>query len=206
MMAADLPALPKLLSELLSAGDAGLSTGASVAAPMQSAEFKVGTSRWWPAGLELGRSLQRLNGIVEFVQPKSERSRRTVPVPAFASAELAQHRKDQDHERVVAGGRGRGADDLVFCTVQGLPLHRSTITHQFHHILQRAETERRSFHDLRHSTATVLTGEGVPARVVMELLGHSQISLTNTYSHVLPEMQRQAAGRMESFLRGLDPG
>lgn len=50
-------------------------------------------------------------------------------------------------------------------------------------------------------------GEGVPARVVMELLGHSQISLTmNTYSDVLPKMQRQAAGRMETFLRGLDPG
>lgn len=96
-----------------------------------------------------------------------------------------------------------GADDLVFCTVQGLPLHGSTITHQFHRILERAEIERRRFHDLRHSTATVLMGEGVPARVVMELLGHSQISLTmNTYSHVLPEMQREAGRRMEDFLRG----
>jgi site-specific recombinase XerD len=55
---------------------------------------------------------------------------------------------------------------------------------------------------LRHSCATVLLAQGVPARVVMEILGHSQISVTmNTYSHVLPEMQRGAAELMDGFLR-----
>lgn len=112
--------------------------------------------------------------------------------------------KTRTHDRVAAGGHWRGAGDLVFCTVQGLPLHGSTITPRFHRVLEGAEIERRRFHDLRHSTATVLMGEGVPARVVMELLGHSQINLTMDYSRVLPEMQGQAAGRMESFLRGLD--
>jgi site-specific recombinase XerD len=54
-------------------------------------------------------------------------------------------------------------------------------------------------HDLRHSTATYLLAAGVPARVVMELLGHSQISMTlNTYSHVLPAMLDDAAARLES--------
>lgn len=57
-----------------------------------------------------------------------------------------------------------------------------------------AGIERRRFHDLRHSTATVLMGEGVPARVVMELLGHSQSSLTmNTYSQ--RPARNAAAGR-----------
>ena len=57
------------------------------------------------------------------------------------------------------------------------------------------------FHDLRHSAATLLFIKGVHPRVVMELLGHSEINLTmNTYSHVTPEVQREAAARMDEIL------
>jgi integrase len=56
-------------------------------------------------------------------------------------------------------------------------------------------------HDLRHSCATLLLAQGVNPRVVMETLGHSQVSLTlNTYSHVLPSLQRDAAARMNTVL------
>ena len=59
------------------------------------------------------------------------------------------------------------------------------------------------FHDLRHTAATFLLAQGVDARTIMETLGHSQISLTlNTYSHVLPALQRDAAGRMNRILIG----
>jgi integrase len=59
------------------------------------------------------------------------------------------------------------------------------------------------FHDLRHACASLLLVQGIHPRVVMETLGHSQISLTmNTYSHVLPALQREAADRMESVLTG----
>jgi integrase len=57
------------------------------------------------------------------------------------------------------------------------------------------------FHDLRHSCASLLLVQGVPARVVMETLGHSNISITmDTYTHVLPELQRQAADAMDRAL------
>jgi integrase len=57
------------------------------------------------------------------------------------------------------------------------------------------------FHDLRHSCASLLLAQGVHPRVVMETLGHSQIALTmNTYSHVLPPLQREAAVRMDEVL------
>ena len=59
------------------------------------------------------------------------------------------------------------------------------------------------FHDLRHSCATMLLAQGIPQRTLMEILGHSQISLTmNTYSHVLPEMTRAAVGVMDAVLGG----
>jgi integrase len=55
--------------------------------------------------------------------------------------------------------------------------------------------------DKRHSCATLLLVQGVSPRVVMEILGHSQISLTmNTYSHVVPELQREAANRLDALL------
>jgi integrase len=63
----------------------------------------------------------------------------------------------------------------------------------------------RDNHDLRHTCATLLLAQGVPARVVMEILGHSQIAVTmNTYTHVLPELQRAAADRMDEAFAGLD--
>jgi integrase len=56
-------------------------------------------------------------------------------------------------------------------------------------------------HDARHTAATLLLQQGVPARVVMEVLGQSQISLTlGTYSHVVPELAEEAAQRMGDAL------
>lgn len=59
------------------------------------------------------------------------------------------------------------------------------------------------FHDLRHLCATFLLAQGVPMHVVMEVLGHSQISVTmNTYGHVLPETQHEAVQTMNRILEG----
>ena len=64
----------------------------------------------------------------------------------------------------------------------------------------------RASQGLRHTAASLLVAQGVPPRVVMEILGHSQIALTmNTYSHVAPEVSREAADRMAETL-GQDDG
>ncbi|MEQ1867745.1 MAG: tyrosine-type recombinase/integrase, partial [Micropepsaceae bacterium] len=69
--------------------------------------------------------------------------------------------------------------------------------------LQQAELPNVRIHDLRHSCATLLLAQGVNPRVVMETLGHSQVSLTlNTYSHVLPVLQQDAASKMDALLSG----
>jgi integrase len=75
------------------------------------------------------------------------------------------------------------------------------VTHRFHKLLKRAGLPAMRFHDLRHVSASLLLVQGVHPRVVMETLGHSQISLTmNTYSHVLPALQGDAAEKMEAIL------
>jgi integrase len=92
-------------------------------------------------------------------------------------------------------------NDLVFTSHTGLPLDGKNVTRSFQRLLKRVGLPRRRFYDLRHSCATLLLVQGVPARVVMEILGHSQIGLTmNTYTHVLPELNRAAANGMQNFL------
>lgn len=91
--------------------------------------------------------------------------------------------------------------DLVFTRNDGQPLDGTVVTHQFHRLLDKAGLEQRRFHDLRHSCATLLLAQGVSPRVVMDVLGHSQIGLTmNTYSHVIPDLRRDAARRLEELL------
>ena len=62
-------------------------------------------------------------------------------------------------------------------------------------------------HDMRHTCASLLLAQGVPARVVMEVLGHSQLGITmNLYSHVMPSALREAADAIDRVLGGQDEG
>lgn len=90
----------------------------------------------------------------------------------------------------------------MFTTALGRPLDARNVVRYFKRQLWAAGLpEARRFHDLRHTCATLLLAQGVHPRLVMEILGHSQIGLTmDTYSHVLPAMQRDAADKMQRLL------
>jgi len=92
--------------------------------------------------------------------------------------------------------------DLIFTREDGAPLDGTVVTHQFHRLLDQAHVDQRRFHDLGHSCATLLQAQGVTARVVMEILGHSQIALTmHAYAHVIPELRRNAAERRKALIQ-----
>ena len=94
-----------------------------------------------------------------------------------------------------------GSGDLVFMSTVGTLSEPRNVNRAFEALLQRAGLRRVRLHDLRHTCASLLLAQGVPARVVMETLGHSAIAVTmNTYSHVLPSLQREAADRMNDVL------
>lgn len=161
--------------------------------------------RWKDIDLQLGyirvdKQLQRVNGAFQLVEPKTSTSRRTIVMPPSITMALARHKERQTNERSEANGSWNELD-LVFTRPDGDPLDGTVVTHQFHKLLDKAGLPQRRFHDLRHSCATLLLAQGVPARVVMEVLGHSQIGLTmNTYAHVIPELRRDAARRMEDLI------
>ena len=78
---------------------------------------------------------------------------------------------------------------------------RYVTNHRFKPLLKRAGLPQTRFHDLRHTCATVLLGRNVNPKIVSEMLGHASIAITlDTYSHVLPNMQSEAAKAMEDAL------
>lgn len=139
-----------------------------------------------------------LRTTVHFVEPKSPRSRRTIRLPQVVIVALRSHRTRQLTERLAAGG-GWTDSGLVFTTVAGTPLDARNVTREFQAMLVAAGLPRIRFHDLRHTAATLLLSQGVDPRTIMETLGHSQISLTlNTYSHVMPALQIDAAAKLDA--------
>ena len=73
----------------------------------------------------------------------------------------------------------------------------------FNPLLERAGLPRMRFHDLRHTAATLLLAQGVHPKIVQEMLGHASISLTlDTYSHVTPSLQAEAAEKMQAIFSG----
>ncbi len=161
--------------------------------------------RWEDVDLEAGNlrvrhALQRVGGKLQLVEPKTERSRRTVDLPAPAIDALRAHRDRQAFERSFAADRWQEWG-LVFTGPKGTPLDGTAVTKRLQRILAASGLPRQRFHDLRHCCASLLLAQNVPARVVMEILGHSQITLTmNTYSHVMPTAQREAAALMARIL------
>jgi integrase len=151
--------------------------------------------------LTVRKTLQRVDEKFVLVEPKTVRSRRTIALPSVAVNVLRTHRARQMEERLMAGALWEDDWGLVFTTATGRPLHGTNVTRTFQQLLAKSGLRHQRFHDLRHSCASLLLAQGVHPRVVMETLGHSQIALTmNTYSHVLPPLQREAAVRMDEVL------
>ena len=114
---------------------------------------------------------------------------------------LKRHRTIQLEARLKAG-TALIDRDLVFPNTHGDYLLPTTLAGQFARLLKDVGLPHMRFHDLRHSAATLLLSMGVPMKVVQELLGHSNFSITaNVYSHVLPSMQQEAMDKMDAFFR-----
>lgn len=152
--------------------------------------------------LKVQRALQRVYGRSQLVDPKTSRSRRTLPMPSLVHSALLQQRSDQDAARELAGPLWEEEiPGLIFTTALGRPRCGTAVTHTFHRLLAEAGVRQRTFHTLRHSAATLVLAGGVDLKTVSTMLGHSQIGLTaDTYASVLPGLQREAAARMDAIL------
>lgn len=174
----------------------GLRRGEVLALRWEDVDFGEGTIR-------ISGSIQELGGRIHRVAPKTESSVRTLPLTPSLAQALQAHQKALDEERASIGSEWQ-EHGLVFPSQVGTPISPRNLQRHFKLLLAAAKLPATiRFHDLRHSCATLLIAQGVHPRVVMEILGHSQISVTmNTYAHVLPETQREAAAKLEALLAG----
>jgi integrase len=174
----------------------GMRRGEILALKWQDIDFDQNT-------LQVRRIFTRSKGHrYVLAEPKTEKSRRSVILPSITVGLLKQHRMSQQQVKSEAGEYWQ-ANDLVFCTALGTPLNPNKVLERFETVLKKAGLPHIRFHDLRHSAATMLLAMGVHPKVVQELLGHNQISMTmDIYSHVLPTMQKEAMGMMNDALQG----
>lgn len=159
--------------------------------------------RWddldWDTGrLQIQRQLQRISGKgLVFAEPKTRSGRRSITLARIDLAILQGHRKRQLEERLFAGAEWH-EHDLFFPSLTGTPHDPDNLSREFHRILTESGVQRIRFHDLRHTAATLMLSQGTHPKIVQERLGHASINLTlDTYSHVLPNMQDQAADAID---------
>jgi integrase len=150
--------------------------------------------------LSVRRQFRRVLGTAAFCEPKTQRAKRTIPLPKFAREALKEHRLIQEFQiKPLAGNRWK-EHGLVFTSGIGTPLEERNMRRSLEEILSKHNLPKLRFHDLRHSCASLLLALGLNPRIIMEILGHSQITLTlNTYAHVAQELQTEAAEKMNAL-------
>ena len=144
---------------------------------------------------------QRTAGGLRLTELKSDKSVRTIALSPQLVADLRAHRAAQLEERMIAGPAWQDAD-FVWCQPNGRPIGAHADWDEWKALLRAAGVRDARVHDARHTAATLLLAQGVDQRVVMEILGHSQISMAAKYAHVLPEVMTDAADRIGQALWG----
>lgn len=184
----------RLYLPILLAVTTGLRRGEVLGLRWEDLDLKAGM-------LSVRQAVERVNGGVAFQQPKSAKSRRAVAIPALVVEALIKHKAAQAEHRLRLGAVWQ-AHDLVFPTEVGAPMHPVTLTKAFYDLVRKLDMAGLRFHDLRHSHASQLLRHGIHPKVVSERLGHSAVSVTmDTYSHVLPGLQEDAARKVDEAMR-----
>jgi integrase len=152
---------------------------------------------WEGSAVTVRRTLEEISGRLRTKEPKTRAGTRRIDLPQVAVDALRAHQRAMLAEGHIAGP--------IFCDREGNHLRKSNVVRRsFKPAIDRANQEEGlapipsiRFHDLRHTAATLLLLQGVHPKVVSERLGHASVEITlNTYSHVLPTMQKEAAEKL----------
>jgi integrase len=163
--------------------------------------------RWSDVDLDAGRAsirqtLAYVGTKATFSEPKTDSSRRLIELAPPTIDALRAHRSRQAEER-LAIGPGYSTLGLLFTHVDGRPLSPSTVSRTFDRLVKGAGVPKITLHGLRHTFATLALLDGIPAKVVAEVLGHSSTRVTeDLYQHVTPGMKADATARVAALLRG----
>jgi len=160
---------------------------------------------WIHRRLQVNRQLQHQPGLgLMFTEPKTAAGRRMIVISQTAINKLRKHMEQQELDRKLAGEQWQ-ENGMIFPTKFGTPMFSTNMYKDFKALLRKLDLPNIRFHDLRHTAATLMLQQGIHPKIVQERLGHSDISMTmNTYSHILPSMQEEAAEILDELLRPND--
>ena len=172
---------------------AGLRRGELVALRWEDVDFKRNI-------LKIRRSMVNgLDGVI-IKDPKSESGIRDIHVGKEVMEELRKARVQYLNDALTCG-YGFQNLDLVVRQEDGSPVKPDSMTQKWERFLKKYNLPKIRLHDLRHSNATALIQAGVSPKVVQQRLGHSDVNITlNTYTHVLPEMDIEAAEKLDDII------
>lgn len=173
----------------------GLRQGEALALRWQDVDLDAGTIR-------VRQTLYRLPGKgLVLAPPKTERSKRDIGVPDELLRALKEHRKAHNEERLRAGDQWQD-HGLVFTTRIGTPIDPRDDRRAWHSLLVAADVAPVKLHAARHTAATLMLLQGIDPRVVMDILGWSQISTAANYQHAVSEAKQAAAAKVAGALWG----
>lgn len=148
----------------------------------------------------ISRSLLPSGKGLIFHEPKTESSTRTISIPDFVLEELQRHKEQQEDFKRLLGAAYK-ENDLICCYADGTAINPASFSHMFERAQDKHGLLNIRFHDLRHTNATLMLKSKVPPKVAAERLGHSSIGITmDLYSHVMKEMQEEAANKISNIL------
>ncbi|SOC44460.1 site-specific integrase [Ureibacillus acetophenoni] len=131
---------------------------------------------------------------------KTLKSTRTIAISDKTVEELKKHKQIVE-SRMEELEIFYGDLDVINCTSKGTPLSPRNVNRSFKRLVKKAGVPDIRFHDLRHTHVALMISQNEPVKLISERLGHSKINITmDTYGHILPTMQQEAANRLDDTL------
>lgn len=170
--------------------------------------------KWEDIDFEKGRinvihNLYRINNTdenaaskykLELLTPKTETSKRCIPINQFMIEELLNHKRKQEAEKELYKDCYKDLG-MVFSRPNGDYISPREFLRQYQRLLEKAGLERKCFHDLRHTVASLLINANENPKVIQQLLGHSNISTTlDIYAHVMDETMNESVDKLYNQL------
>lgn len=171
----------------------GMRRGEILALRWRNVDFDRGS-------LSVVKTLEQTAAGLNFKDPKTARSRRTISLGPLTVEAMRRHRAEQATQRLRLGP-AYSENDLVCPNRDGTPRSPRELTKAFGHVIAKLRFPVR-FHDLRHTHISHMLAEGVHPKIASERAGHASVAITlDVYSHVIPGMQEDAAMKIDAALR-----
>jgi len=150
--------------------------------------------------ISVSRVLYKSRGIIEFREPKTANSRRSVTMTTKLRRYLKDYRVEKESYNLHIG-RLLNLDDLVFSTAKGKPFDPHVVSHNFSKIAKRAGLEGTRLHDCRHTFATLMLDQGAPPKLISDALGHASVAFTmDVYAGRIPSLEQSAMAKLNKVL------